>query len=247
LKGRPPEEIGKAAIELQGRAIAELSALPTPRGDTREIGAVLLHLRRVQAAMRLLLEAKGEDALPAVAGIAVEMDAVARAAKRYGLFQGCGAYHEHPEVQRVLHDQRRLRATRAPRPPAVPEIRRLASALVPPGSSVLRRQDCAGGDPSAPSCVTIELNPHAGHAADRGAEIARLAARAGWTRLKPTSTSPGAPSDRASSGPLAFHRDGYDATVWLARADCAPRLGDGPNPSASSPGCVDTIMVTVSP
>jgi hypothetical protein len=41
--------------------------------------------------MRLLLEAKGEDALPAVAGIAVEMDAVARAARQYGLFRGCGS------------------------------------------------------------------------------------------------------------------------------------------------------------
>lgn len=252
LKGRPPEEIGKSAIALQERAIAELATLPAPPGDTREIGAVLLHLRRLQAAIRALVEAKSEDALPAVAGIAVETDAVARAAKRYGLFRSCGAYHENRDVQRILRDQPRLlgpdgKAVKrpAPRPRAVPKIRRLAAALVPPGNSVVRRQDCAGGDPSAPACVTIELDPRGTDAADRGAEIARLAARAGWTPLKPSATSPVGLSDRPASHVVAFHRQGYDATVWLAGADCTPRreVSEGRNPTRS---CVDTIMVIVS-
>jgi hypothetical protein len=256
LRGRPPEEIGNSALELQGRAIAELSALPVPPADRREIAAVLAHLRRLQAATRLLVEAKGEDALPAVAGIAVETDAVARAAKRYGLFQDCGAYNENPDVQRILRDQQRLRGPNgigvkpvAPREWAILEIRRFAAALVPTGSSVSRRQNCAGGDSSAPSCVTIELNPSGTDVADRAAQITRLAARAGWTRLKLSATSSGAPSDRPASAVLAFHREGYDATVWLAGAGCTPRLqgSDGPDPRASSRSCIDTIRVIGSP
>ena len=260
LKGRSPEEIGKRVLELQGRAIKELSALPMPPGDERKIGAVLAHMRGLQAAMRLLFDAKGEDALPAVAGIAVEMDAVARAAKRYGMFQDCGAYHENPAVRKILDEQEdtgpilrgpdgKILKPPAPRPPAVPEIRRLASALVPPGSSVLRRQDCAGGDPGSPSCVTIELSPAGSRVNERRAEIVRLAARAGWKQLTLTGDRSNPTTDRPHSGVVAFHRDRYEATVWLAGPDCAPQLqvGDGPNPTASTRRCIDTIMVIASP
>jgi hypothetical protein len=256
LKGRPPEEIGRSAIELHARAIAELSALHAPPGDTREIGAVLLHLRRLQAAMRLLLEAKGEDALPAVAGIAVEVDAVARAARRYGLFRGCGSYHENPGVQKVLREQfeskpllqgpdgRPLRP-RAPLP--VPDIRRLASGLVPAEHSVLKKDDWGGGDP--PSCVVIELALEDRPIAVRRAVIAPLAARAGWGqpsgRVVHTDRN-GRSEGKWPTGLLVLNRDGYDATVWLAAPDCTPdlKVGDGPNPKATAGRCVDTIMVT---
>jgi hypothetical protein len=118
-------------------------------------------------------------------------------------------------------------------------LRRLASALVPNGRSVSRQQDCAGGDPASPSCVTIELAPADRPVAARRAEIARLASRSGWTQPQPT-------DGKWPVGLLALHREDYDATVWLAGPDCTPHaeLGDGPSPKARSTRCVDTIMVT---
>jgi hypothetical protein len=252
-----PDELGKRALELQGRAIRQLRALRPPAGDERRIEAVLLHLDRLQFALRALLDDEGEDTLPAVAAIAVETDAVARAAKRYGLFRRCGAYRESPEIQALLRGEEpvlrgpdgKVLKPQAPRPPAVPEIRRLASALVPSGAAVLERRDCAGGAPGSPPCVTIELNPAGSAVNERRAEIARLAARAGWKRLKLTGDRPNPTSDRPHSGVLVFHLDRYHATIWLAGPDCAPQLqvGDGPNPTASTRRCVDTIMVIESP
>ncbi len=126
----------------------------------------------------------------------------------------------------------------APPSPAV-QMRRLASNLVPPGRSVSRRQDCAGGDPALPSCVTIELAPIDRPIAARREEIVGLAARHGWTQPRPR-------AGKWSVGLVALHRDDYDGTVWLAEDDCIrdPEVGDGPIPNARATRCVDTIMVT---
>jgi hypothetical protein len=206
--------------------------------------------------MRLLVEAKGEDALPAVAGIAVEMDAAAHAARRYGLFRGCGSYHENPGVRKILREQLESepllqgpdgRPLRPRTPLPLPDIRRLASDLVPAGRSVLKKDDCGGGEP--PSCVVIELALEDRPIAVRRAEIARLAARAGWGqpsgRVVHTDQT-GRSDGKWPSGLLVLSRDGYEATVWLAVPDCTPRLkgGDGPRPKATAGRCVDTIMVT---
>lgn len=237
LKRRPSEAIERA-IALQGRMIAELRALEPPPGDAAKVRPVLLHLDRLQAALRALRTTEGEEVLVPVAAIAVEIDAVARAAKRYGLFRRCGAYHENPGVQRIM--RRKVSKPRPPRPATLPEIRRLASALVPPGSSVLRRQDCAGGDPASLSCVEIELDPGRKSLAERRAAFVRLATRAGWETLKLTGDRP-----RSGGSVVAFHRVRYDATVWLAGPDCTPHLqaGDGPGPTATMSRCVDTIML----
>lgn len=237
------------AIELQGRMIRELRALEPPVGDEGRVRAVLLHLDRLQAAIRALETAEGEEVLAPVAAIGIEQDAVARAANRYGLFRRCGAYREIPGIRRILHEQERapgallgpggkpLKPRTAPPSPA-DEMRRLASALVPPGRSVSRRQDCPGDEPASPTCVTIELAPDDRPIAARHTELARLAARNGWTQLKPT-------SGRRPRSLLALHREGYDGTVWLARPACAHHLqfGDGPSPNARATRCVDTIMV----
>jgi hypothetical protein len=248
LKRRPDAALGRA-IELQGRMIRELRALKPLAGDEAQVRAVLLHLGRLQAAMRALKTTEGEEVLVPVAAIGVEMDAVARAANRYGLFRRCGAYQENPEIRQIVREQEQapprllgpggkpLKPRRGPPSPAV-EMRRLAAALVPPGRTVLRRQDCAGGDPASSSCVTIELTPTERSTAARRAEIAGLAAREGWTQPKPT-------AGKWPVGLLVLHRGDYDATVWLARPDCTPQtqVGDGPNPKASMTRCVDTIMI----
>jgi hypothetical protein len=237
-------------IELQGRMIDDLRALKPPAGDEVEVREVLLHLGRLQGAMRALETTEGEEVLAVVAAIGVETDAVARAANRYGLFRRCDAYKENAAIQRITSEPEELpepmlgsdlelrKPVTAP-PPSVLEIRRLAVALVPSGREVLRRQDCAGGDPASPSCVTIELALTDSPTGARRAEIARLAARDGWTQPSPT----------RGAWPvslLALHRRDYDATVWLAARNCTPHLqvGDGPNAKARMSRCVDTIMVT---
>lgn len=248
-KARPNAALPRV-IELQGRMIHDLRALEPPAGDEVEVREVLLHLGRLQGAMRALETTEGEEALAVVAAIGVETDAVARAANRYGLFRRCDAYRESAAIRRIMSEPEELpeptlgsagkprkRAT-AP-PPSVLEIRRLAVALVPSGRELLRRQDCAGGDPASVSCVTIELAPTDRPTGARRAEIARLAARDGWTQPSPTAgTWP--------LGLLALHRQDYDATVWLAARNCTPHLqvGDGPNPKARMSRCIDTIMVT---
>jgi hypothetical protein len=237
------------AIELQGRMIGELRALEPPARDEAQVGAVLLHLDRLQAAMRALQTTEGEEVLVPVAAIGVEMDAVARAAKRYGLFRRCSAYREIPEIRQIMSEQEQTLeallepAGEPPNPqPAPPstadELRRLASALVPEGRAVLRRQDCTGGAPASPSCVTIELGPIDRPIAERRAELARLAAREGWTQPKPT-------EGEWPVGLLVLSHGEYDATVWLAAPECTTRLedGDGPRPKARATRCVDTIMV----
>jgi hypothetical protein len=237
-------------IELQGRMIDDLRALGPPAGDEVEVREVLLHLGRLQGAMRALETTEGEEVLAVVAAIGVETDAVARAANRYGLFRRCDAYRKNAAIQRITSEPEELpepmlgsdgepqEPVTAP-PPSVLGIHRLAAALVPSGREVLGRQGCAGDDPPSPSCVTIELALTDSPTGARGAEIARLAARDGWTQLSPTEgTWP--------LGLLALHRQDYDATVWLAARTCTPHLqvGDGPNPKTRMNRCVDTIMVT---
>lgn len=247
---RRPDAALERALDLQGRMIGELRALKPPTGDEAKVRAVLLHLDRLQAAIRALRTTEGEEVLVPVAAIGVEMDAVARAAHRYGLFRRCGAYRENPGIQRIMRDQDRapeallgpggkpLKPRTAPQSPA-DEMRRLASNLVPPGRSVSRRQDCAGGDSVSPTCVRIELAPIDRPIAVRRAEIAALAARNGWTQPKPT-------AGKWPVGLLALHQEGYDGTVWLAKPDCTPhvQVGDGPSPNARATRCVDAIMVT---
>jgi hypothetical protein len=247
LKARPARALERA-IALQARMIADLRALQPPPGDKQRIRAVLIHLDRLQSAIRALRTTEGEEVLIPVAAIGVETDAVARAAKRYGLFRSCGAYRENPAIRRLLREDREepeAVGSRAGKPltrraPArEPEIRQLASALVPSGRSVLRRQDCAGGDRASPSCVTVELAPTDESIAARRAAIERLARRAGWTQPRPD-------AGEWPVGLLVLHRSDYDATVWLAGPGCTPQLqvGDGPTPSATASRCVDTIMVT---
>lgn len=232
-------------IERHDRMIRSLRVLEPPPGGEDRVGAVLFHLDRLQAAFRALRTLEGAEVLGPVAAIGVEMDAVARAAKRYGLFRRCGAYRENPGIQRLMREQDRApEAVPAPKRRTAPplhtvEMRRLASALVPTGRSVSRRQDCAVDDPARPTtCVTIELAPIDRPIAARRAEIAGLAARNGWTQLKPT-------AGKRPAGLLALHREDYDGTVWLAAPDCThPQPGDGPSPKAGrATRCVDTIMV----
>jgi hypothetical protein len=248
-KTRPDAPLERV-IELQDRMIGDLRALEPPAGDEIEVGEVLLHLERLQSATRALETTEGEEVLAVVAAIGVETDAVARTANRYGLFRSCDAYRESAAIRRILSEPDELpeptlgsdakpqKPVTAP-PPPVLEIRRLAVALVPPGREVLRRQDCAGGDAASPSCVTIELATTDRPPAARRAEIARLAARDGWTQPSPTTGA-------WPVGLLALHRGDYDATVWLVAQNCTPHLqvGDGPNPKARLSRCVDTIMVT---
>lgn len=233
-------------IERHDRMIRSLRVLEPPPGGEDRVGAVLFHLDRLQAAFRALRTLEGAEVLGPVAAIGVEMDAVARAAKRYGLFRRCGAYRENPGIQRALREQEQAsKALPGPKrrtapPPQTVELRRLASALVPTGRSVSRRQDCAVDDPAGPTtCVTIELAPVDRPIDVRRAELAILAARNGWTQLKPT-------EGKRPAGLLALHREDYDGTVWLAAPDCRRHLeaGDGPSPKAISTRCVDTIMVT---
>lgn len=245
-----PDAALERVIELQGRMIDDLRALEPPAGDEVEVREVLLHLERLQGAMRALETSEGEEVLALVAAIGVETDAVAQAANRYGLFRHCDACRENAAIRRMMNEPEELpeptlgseakplKPVTVP-PPSVLEIHRLAAALVPSGRKVIRRQDCAGGDPASPSCVTIELAPSHRPTAARRAEIARLAARNRWTELSPTAgTWP--------VGLLALHRQDYDATVWLAARNCTPHLqaGDGPNPTTRMSRCVDTIMVT---
>jgi hypothetical protein len=241
-----PDAALQRALELQGRMIRELRALTPPPGDEAKIGAVLLHLDRLQAAIRALGTIEGEEVLGAVAAIGVETDAVARAAHRYGIFRRCAVYRENPGIQRILRGQSAPRGSdvepskpRTAPPSPVVELRRLASMLVPPGRTVLRRQDCTGGDRPSPPCVTIELAPSDRPPATRRAEIAALARRHGWTQPKPT-------AGEWPAGLLALHRENLDATVWLAQENCRPgvRLGDGPTPQAVAMRCLDTILLT---
>jgi hypothetical protein len=249
LKRRPDVAL-KRLMYLQARMIRELRALEPPAGDEAQVGVLLLHLDRLQAAIRALKTTDGEEALAPVAAIGVEIDAVARAAHRYGLFRRCGAYQENPGIQRIMRDRERarepllgpggkpLKARAAPPSPAV-QMRRLVSALVPPGRSVSSRQDCGGGDSAWPSCMTIELAPIDRPIAARRQEIVALAARHGWTQPRPR-------AGKWSVGLVVLHRGDYDGTVWLAGDDCTPdsQVGDGPSPNALATGCVDTIMVT---
>lgn len=245
-----PDAALERVIELQGRMIDDLRGLEPPAGDEVEVREVLLHLERLQGAMRALDTTEGEEILALVAAIGVETDAVARAANRYGLFRRCQAFKENAAIRRMMSAPEELpeptlgsdgkppKPVTAP-PPPVLEIHRLAAALVPSGREVFRRQDCAGGDPSSPACVMIELAPTDRPSAARRLEIVRLAARDGWTEPNPT-------TGKWPVGLLALHRQDYDATVWLAARNCTPHLqvGDGPNPKTQMSRCVDTIMVT---
>jgi hypothetical protein len=231
-KARPDATLERM-IELQGRMIDDLRALEPPAGDEVEVREVLLHLERLQGAMRALETTEDEGVLAVVAAIGVETDAVARAANRYGLFRRCDAYRESAAIRRIMSEPEepseptlgsdaKLPKPGTVPPPSVLEIRRLAAALVPSGREVIRRQDCAGGDPAAPWCVTIDLAPSDRPTGARRAEIARLAARDGWTQPSPTAGA-------WPVGLLALHRQEYDATVWLAAQGCTPhmQLGDG--------------------
>jgi hypothetical protein len=249
LKRRPDLAV-RRLLDLQARLIRDLRALDAPAGDKAKVAAVLRHLDGLQAAIRALETTEGEEVLAAVAAIGVETDAVARGAHAYGLFRRCNAYQENPAIQRLLRDQHRapqpllgpggkpVKPRPAPLSPAA-EMRLLASNLVPPGRSVSRRQDCAGGDPASPTCVRIELAPIDRPIAARRAEMAALATKEGWTQPKPT-------EGHWPVGLLALHREGYDGTVWLAEPACVShrQAGDGPSPKASATRCVDTIMVT---
>jgi hypothetical protein len=249
LKGRPVQEILARALAIQGKAIQQLRALERPRGDEKQIRAVLVHLDRLQKISRML-DTEGEEILAVVAGIAVETDAVARAAHRYGLFRSCGAYQESPEIQRILRGEDpvpqlvrgpdgKIAKTLAPArirpaaPPAGETMRRLAARLVPPGAEILRRQECA--DPGGiPTCVTMSLEPGDDPAAARRAALLRRARELGW-RVVPT-------NDGRAEGVALLRRGDYEAVIWVVAAGCKEGLGDGPNPKPTH-RCVDTIMV----
>ena len=255
LKGTSNDEAFARALALQGRALRELRALTPPPGDERRVNDVLLHLERLQRAMSALEKTEGEEVLAVVAAIGVEMDAVARAANRYGLFRSCGAWEELPGIQRIVRGQGQDRILRGPdgkplarrgsapiRPPASPpaqELRGFASALVPSGRRVVSRQFCGGGAPEAlPTCVILELAPQDKSLAIRHAEVERLAARSGWKKAKRV-------DGRWSPGALVLFRDDYHASVTLASPKCREQTqrGDGPDPKATLRRCLDRIMV----
>ena len=246
-KTMSPAELGKTALELQGRALRELHALPVPSGDEQEIRAVLRHMELLQKATRMLVDGKGEDALPAVAGIAVHSDAVARTAHNYGMFKQCSAYQENPEIQRIMRgeDPLPLRGpdgkvitapARRPAPIVSPamEMRRLAKALIPAGRHVLRWYDCTGE--SGPRCVIYELARGPKPVETRQAEIERLARRAGWKELTPT-------RGEWPPGMIQLRLRDYSASISLP-SKCKTQMGDGPD--AGRPmryQCADRIMI----
>lgn len=254
-KGRSNDEAFVHALALQGRALRELRALTPPPRDEERINAVLTHLERLQRAMSALGKTQGEEVLAVVAAIGFEMDAVARTAKRYGLFRECGAWQELPGLHQITRGQGpehilrgpdgKLRigrgATPVPRPAPSPaeELRGLASALVPSGRRVLSRQFCGGGASEAlPTCVILELAPQDQSLASRHAQVERLAARNGWKRASRV-------DGKWSPGALVLFRDDYSASVTLASPSCQEQteMGDGPNPKASVRRCLDRIMV----
>jgi len=246
---RDPDAALQQLMTLQAGTIRELRTLEPPRGDEAQVREVLLHLDRLQAAVRELATTEGEEVLAPVAAIGAGMDAVARAAERYGLFRRCGAYRVIPGIKQVIREQAAWNVLPGPggmppkaatAPSQALELSRLASALVPPGRTVSSRQDCTGDDRVSPLCVTIELVSVELPIASRRADIAALAARDGWTQPNPT-------DGKWPPGLLVLHRAAdYDATVWLAASDCTPRpqLGDAPSPKPAATPCGDTIMVS---
>ena len=228
-------------VNRHGRMIHELRALPVPAGDRRDVRALLARLDRLQRALRAIEASEGEDALVRIAAMAVEMDAVARAAERYGVFGRCGAYQRQPSLARI---QRGSAPDRLPPRPLAPKTPRLgadpvlvASALVPSRREVLRRSNCTGSSPGSPRCAIVELGHGARPLRERRAELTAVAARKGWTEASPTGGR--------GSGVLLFYRDDYEATVWVTPLDCAgtTHVGDGPAPQVGTTRCVDTIMV----
>ena len=252
LRGRPVEEMLARALSIQGTAIRGLRALERPPGDEKQIEEVLRHMQRLQEVSRML-DTEGEEILGVVAGIAVETDAVARAAKRYGLFRKCAAYRELPDVQRILHGEKPspglergpdgkpvlpailLRPpVRGPGRPPLGELRELANRLIPPGRRVVRRIDCTGD--RGVVCFVIELDPGEAPLGTRQAEIGRLARRAGWKLIA-------ASGGESPLGMVQLRRGDDQASIRLVSPPCE-QIGDAPDRSRPVPTrCVDTIML----
>jgi hypothetical protein len=252
LQGRPVDEILARALAIQGSAIRELRALERPPGDEKQIEEVLRHMQRLQELSRML-DTEGEEILGVVAGIAVETDAVARAAKRYGLFRKCAAYPELPNVQRIMRGEKPLPGLERgpdgkpvlpallrppvgrPAPSPLGELRRLANRLVPQGREVVRRIDCTGD--RTVMCLIIELDPGEAPLGARQAEIGRLAKREGWKEMH-------ASGGERPIGMLQLQRGEDQASIRLVTPPCREQSRDGPDTGNPAPTrCVDTIML----
>lgn len=233
LRGRSPEQQMQLVLAIQGHMIERLRKLMPPSGDEQAVRNVLRHLERLQAATKVLVETEGEEVLGAAAAIAVEMDAVDQASRRYGLFRGCGAFRVSPALHNLIHEPTPKPKLPAPvRPPAPTEdLPAAARALVPQGSKVLSQEDCGGGGVSF--CVTISLEPGSTSVTFRRAAFLRGALREGWHEITP--------DDGPNPGLLLLRRGHHEAVVWITSAQCREGVGDGPAPAPSR--CVDTIML----
>jgi hypothetical protein len=233
LAGRPPTQQMQLVLAIQSRMIDRLRKLTPPPGDEQAVSSVLLQLDRLQAATHALVETEGEEVLGATAAIAVEMDAVDQASRRYGLFRGCGAFRVSPALHKLIHEPTPKPKPPAPVRPTAPtgDLPAAARALVPRGRKVLSQEDCGGGGVSF--CMTISLDPGSASITFRRAAFLRRALQEGWREITP---------DEGPKPGLLLLRRGHDeAVVWITSAHCQAGVGDGPATAPSR--CVDTIMV----
>jgi hypothetical protein len=219
-------------VAIQGRMIERLRKLTPPAGDEQAVGEVLRHLERLQGATKALVETEGEEVLGAAAAIAVEMDAVDQASRRYGLFRRCGAFRVSPKLHELIHAPKPKPRPLTPRPPRrqTSDLDVAARALVPPGREVLAQENCAGG--GGGFCVTISLEPIRASAASRRAAFIRQALRHGWQEIPP--------DDGAQGGVVLVRRGDREAVVWITSPRCREGTGDS---GAATHRCVDTIML----
>jgi cytochrome c556 len=233
LRGRSPEQQLKQVLAIQGRMIERLRTLTPPAGDEQAVGDVLRNLERLQAATKAFVETEDEEVLGAAAGIAVEMDAVDQASRRYGLFRRCGAFRVSPALHKLIDEPTPKPKPPPPVRPAAPtgDLPGAARALVPRGSRVLSQEDCGGGGVSF--CVTISLDPGKASVTSRRAAYLRRALQGGWREITP--------DDGPKPGLLLLRRGDREEVVWITSAACPQGVGDGP--AAAPRRCADTIMV----
>lgn len=236
LRGRPRQQQLQQALAIQARMIHRLRALTPPRGDERAVGTVLRRLERLQAAAKALVRTEGEEVLGAAAAIAVEMDAVDQASRRYGLFRRCGAFRVSPKLHELIHAPKPTPLAPTPRPRQTSDLDAAARDLVPQGRRVLAQADCGGGGQAF--CVTISLEPSRASVRSRRAAFLRRALQRGWTEI--------VPDDRGRGGVLLLRRGDREAVVWVSPANCKAQPGDGPDSAPAARRCVDTIMLHTS-